>query len=96
MWTPCRIHFGATAQLFPKKEGATMPTTQPHVRAARQPDTLTPDVQLLPWAAEQLGIGLSTAYRLASAGDLPGLFKVGAQYRISVRRFLREVHGESA
>ena len=73
-----------------------MPTAPPHARAARQPETLPADVKLLPWACQELGIGLSTAYRLASTGDLPGVFKVGAQYRISVPKFLREVHGESA
>jgi excisionase family DNA binding protein len=52
------------------------------------------DVRSLSWAAEQLGIGVSTAYRLAAAGRLPGAFKVGAQWRVSVPRFFREVHGE--
>lgn len=54
--------------------------------------SLPGDVQHLSWAAEQLGIGLSTAYRLAAAGTLPGAFKVGAQWRVSVPRFLAEVH----
>lgn len=57
--------------------------------------TLPADVKHLSWAADQLGIGLSTAYRLASAGELPGAFKVGAQWRISVPRFLALVHGGS-
>jgi excisionase family DNA binding protein len=52
------------------------------------------DVQRIAWAAEYLEIGLSTAYRLAEAGQLPGAFKVGAQWRISVPAFMREVHGE--
>lgn len=52
------------------------------------------DIQRIDWAAEQLGIGESTAYRLAEAGQLPGAFKVGRQWRVSVPRFLREVHGE--
>jgi excisionase family DNA binding protein len=55
--------------------------------------TLPNDVQHLSWAAEQLGIGESTAYRLASTGGIPGAFKVGAQWRVSVPRFLAEVHG---
>lgn len=54
---------------------------------------LPSDVELLSWAAEQLGIGVSTAYRLAAIGELPGAFKVGAQWRVSVPRFQREVHG---
>jgi excisionase family DNA binding protein len=48
------------------------------------------------WAAEALDIGLSTAYRLAEVGHLPGAFKVGGQWRISVPKFLREVHGTEA
>ena len=56
---------------------------------------LPDDVKHLSWVAEQLGIGESTAYRLAAVGQLPGAFKVGGQWRISVPRFLREVHGEA-
>ena len=62
-------------------------------RTRRAPSTLPPDVRLLPWGAEQLGIGTSTAYRLAAAGQMPGAFKVGGQWRISVPRFLTLVHG---
>ena len=60
------------------------------------PRVLPDDVALLPWAAERLGIGLSTAYRLAPLGEIPGAFRVGAQWRVSVPRFLREVHGEES
>ena len=42
-----------------------------------------------------LGIAVSTAYRLAAAGEIPGAFKVGAQWRVSKPKFLREVHGEA-
>jgi excisionase family DNA binding protein len=56
--------------------------------------SLPDDVKQISWAAEQLGIGTSTAYRLVAAGKIPGAFKVGAQWRISVPRFLAEVHGE--
>ena len=55
---------------------------------------LPDDVKLLSWAAAQLGIGTSTAYRLVAAGKMPGAFRIGAQWRISVPRFLAEVHGE--
>jgi excisionase family DNA binding protein len=55
--------------------------------------TLPEDVKLLGWAAEQLAISPSTAYRLAAAGQLPGVFKVGGQWRVSVPRFLAVVHG---
>ncbi len=54
---------------------------------------LPKDVRLLTWAAEELGIAPSTAYRLAATGQIPGAFKVGAQWRVSVPKFLREVHG---
>jgi len=56
--------------------------------------SLPDDVKQISWAAERLGIGTSTAYRLVAAGRIPGAFKVGAQWRISVPRFLAEVHGE--
>ena len=62
-------------------------------RMRRASTTLPPDVRLLAWGAEQLGIGTSTAYRLAAAGQMPGAFKVGGQWRISVPRFLTLVHG---
>jgi hypothetical protein len=57
---------------------------------------LPPDVKPLSWAAERLGIASSTAYRLASVGGIPGSFRVGAQWRVSVPRFEREVHGAEA
>jgi excisionase family DNA binding protein len=57
---------------------------------------LPDDVRLLSWAAKRLGIGNSTAYRLAQIGQVPGAFKVGAQWRVSVPKFEREVHGETA
>jgi len=55
---------------------------------------LPADVKTLTWAAQQLGIGVSTAYRLAPGGGIPGAFKVGAQWRVSVPAFLRAVHGQ--
>ena len=53
------------------------------------------DVALLPWLAEQLGVAESTVYRLAAAGQLRdfGVFKVGAQYRVSKPAALRTIHG---
>lgn len=54
---------------------------------------LPPDVKSLAWAAERLGIGESTAYRLAPVGGIPGAFKIGAQWRVSVPKFESEVHG---
>ena len=53
---------------------------------------LPEDVRPLSWAAEQLGIASSTAYRLAATGQVPGAFRIGSQWRISVPRFMREVH----
>jgi len=55
--------------------------------------SLPADVKTLSWAAEQLGIGVSTAYRIVGSGQIPGAFRVGGQWRISVPRFLRVVHG---
>jgi hypothetical protein len=57
--------------------------------------SLPDDVKLLSWAAERLGISKSTAFRLAPLGQIPGAFKVGAQWRVSVPKFEREVHGET-
>jgi excisionase family DNA binding protein len=51
------------------------------------------DVEHLSWAAKRLDLGMSTTYRIAERGELPGAFKVGGQWRISVPRFLREIHG---
>jgi excisionase family DNA binding protein len=58
--------------------------------------SLPDDVKPLSWAAERLGIGNSTAYRLAPQGEIPGAFRVGAQWRVSVPKFEREVHGTEA
>lgn len=54
---------------------------------------LPPDVKPISWAAERLAVSTTTAYRLAEVGRLPGVFKVGAQWRISVPRFEQQVHG---
>ncbi len=43
------------------------------------------DVETLEWAADFYGISKAGAYRLAQAGKLVGAFKVGSQWRISVR-----------
>ena len=48
------------------------------------------------WAATALDVSLPTAYRMAQAGQLPGAFKIGSQWRISVPLFNAKVHGESA
>lgn len=75
-----------------------MSTTEDHHHQPdaqrRHPRTLPADVELLPWAAEQLGISKATAYRLAKVGKIPGQFRIGSQYRVSVPAFRREVHGE--
>lgn len=56
---------------------------------------LPDDVKTLDWAAERLGIGVSTAYRIVGSGHIPGAFRVGGQWRISVPRFLAALHGTS-
>ena len=53
----------------------------------------TADVKTLTWAANELGIGKSTAYRIAPLGEIPGAFKIGGQWRVSVPKFYQEVHG---
>ena len=70
-----------------------VPTEVASPRAARQPAS---DVDHLSWLAAELGIGESTAYRLAAAGQLDqfGVFKVGHQYRVSKPKALRVLRGE--
>ena len=57
------------------------------------PRSLPDDIALLPWGASRLGISVSTAYRLAESGQMPGAFKIGSQWRISRPKFEREIHG---
>jgi excisionase family DNA binding protein len=57
--------------------------------------SLPADVKPISWAAERLGIADSTAYRLAKIGQIPGAFKCGGQWRISVPRFEHLVHGDA-
>ncbi len=68
----------------------------PNRQARRHPNTLPDDVKHLSWAAEQCGIGLSTAYRLAKAGKMPGAFQIGSQWRISVPAFHAGIHGTAS
>ncbi len=68
----------------------------PRVREPQHPRTLPGDVEYLEWAAERLGIGLSTSYRLAKAGKMPGAFQIGSQWRISVPAFEAAIHGQPA
>lgn len=63
-------------------------------RAHRRHPELSADIESLAWAARELGISKATAYRLAESARLPGAFKIGEQWRISVPRFRRQVHGE--
>jgi excisionase family DNA binding protein len=74
----------------------TSPSMTTELARPGRRNTLPADVEFLSWAAEQLGISKATAYRLASTGSIPGVFKVGGQYRVSKPRFLREIHGEGA
>ena len=55
---------------------------------------LPDDVASLAWVAERWGVGVSTVYRLAARGEVPGAFKVGALWRVSKVRFERELHGD--
>jgi GH24 family phage-related lysozyme (muramidase) len=45
----------------------------------------------LSWAAGELKVSTETARRWAEQGELPGAFKVGTQWRVSVPVFYREV-----
>ena len=78
--------------LYPRDLALLIPTTKRRSKVSVVPD----DVESLEWAAERLHIGISTAYRLAKAGKLQGVFRVGTQYRVSVPAFMEAVHGSSA
>jgi hypothetical protein len=43
------------------------------------------------WAAEQLGVSVATVYRHPE--QVPGAFKFGGSWRVSVPVFTREIHG---
>jgi hypothetical protein len=59
-----------------------------------EPDIEMPDdLEDLHWAAGRLGICWETARRLASVGELPGAFRVGKAWRVSVPTFERAIHG---
>lgn len=72
-----------------------MSIVTPTARAAR---TLPEDVGLLSWLADELGIAESTAYRLASTGQLAefGVFRVGAQYRVSKTKANHKIRGDAS
>ena len=67
-------------------------STAAYRRDSSAPADPSEDITKIAWAAERLDINKFTAYRLAEQGLLPGAFKVGRQWRISVPRFEREVH----
>lgn len=56
---------------------------------------LPDDVARLSWLAAELGIADSTCYRHAKLGELQefGVFRAGAQYRVSKVKALRRIHG---
>lgn len=56
---------------------------------------LPPDLLTVPQAAQRLGIGANLAYRMAEAGELPGAFRVGRHWRVSVVRLERFINGEA-
>jgi Helix-turn-helix domain len=55
-----------------------------------------PIVVGLSWAARELSIGIDTARRLARAGDLPGAFLLGSQWRVSTVEFRRQIEARAA
>ena len=75
---------------------STAPAAPPNREERRHPNTLPNDVEHLSWGAERLDVGLSTAYRLAKAGKMPGAFQIGSQWRISVPAFEAAIHGRPA
>ncbi len=57
---------------------------------------LPPDLLTIPQAAARLGVTPTTAYRLAERDELPGAFKVGSHWRVSVKRLEEFKHGDLA
>lgn len=57
---------------------------------------MPPDLLTIPQAAERLGISRTSAWRRAKAGELPGAFKIGALWRVSVVKLDRFIHGDTA
>lgn len=57
--------------------------------------SLPADVGTLEWLAGETGISVSTMYRLAALDELEefGVFKVGAQYRVSKPKARKRIHG---
>ena len=54
-------------------------------------------IEDVPWARDTLHISTTKAYLFTREGTLPGVFKFGhGQYRISVKRFWREIDGEKS
>jgi excisionase family DNA binding protein len=51
------------------------------------------EVESVAWAARELGISETYAYRLAHRGELPGAIQLGTRWRVSVVRFRAAVHG---
>lgn len=52
-----------------------------------------PYVVSVPEAAQLLGISKNLAYDLARRGELPGAFKLGRRWRVSLVRLRAGVHG---
>lgn len=47
-------------------------------------------------AAARLGVGRSTAYKLAREGRFPGAFQLGSQWFVANRQLERLLNGEQA
>lgn len=62
---------------------------------ASAPETLAPRTCSLDDAARQLGIGRTTAYSLAQAGNFPArTIRVGHKYRVSTSDLDRLIDGD--
>lgn len=54
-----------------------------------------PDLILIPEAAKRMGVCSETLYRLARTGQFDCAIKIGSQWRVSVPRLERYLHGEA-
>lgn len=69
------------------------------VTAALPQPTEQPTVDLWPTAGRALGLGRSATYDAAGRGEIPGLLRIGAKYRVAtatLRRTLGLDHGAAA
>jgi excisionase family DNA binding protein len=77
---------------MPDKRGGPPPSAR-HDGPGGELDRRDPYVASVPEAAKLLGISKDLAYDLALRGELPGAFRLGRRWRVSLVRLRAAVHG---